>query len=102
MKKILCLLALAGTLSLTSCVASRNMEKINRVETGMYKDDVRTLLGSPKFRNGNTYGEEWRYDKMVSSAEGPEIVEFIVVFNEQGRVVEYRTLRKPQMMMHRK
>ena len=66
------LLSIALSVSLNSCISTRDTVKINKVEMGMTKSDIQKLLGTPLFKNANESGEEWGYRKMVGEIAGPE------------------------------
>ena len=50
-------LFLALGLGFSSCISTRDTVKINKVEIGMTKDEVRNLLGKPLFKNADETGE---------------------------------------------
>ena len=87
------LLSIALSVSLNSCVATRDTVKINKVEMGMTKSDIQNLLGTPLFKNANESGEEWGYRKMVGEIAGPESMIFVVTFNNDGKVVAYNSVK---------
>ena len=87
------LLAIALSVSLSSCIATRDTVKINKVEMGMTKSDIQKLLGTPLFKNANEAGEEWGYRKMVGEIAGPEQMIFVVTFNNDGKVVAYNSVK---------
>ena len=87
------LLSIALSVSLNSCVATRDTVKINKVEMGMTKSDIQNLLGIPLFKNANESGEEWGYRKMVGEIAGPESMIFVVTFDNDGKVVAYNSVK---------
>lgn len=87
------LLAIALSVSLNSCIATRDTVKINKVEMGMTKSDIQNLLGIPLFKNANESGEEWGYRKMVGEIAGPESMIFVVTFDNDGKVVAYNSVK---------
>ena len=87
------LLSIALSVSLNSCVATRDTVKINKVEMGMTKSDIQKLLGTPLFKNANEAGEEWGYRKMVGEIAGPESMIFVVTFDNDGKVVAYNSVK---------
>ena len=87
------LLSIALSVSLNSCVATRDTVKINKVEMGMTKSDIQNLLGTPLFKNANESGEEWGYRKMVGEIAGPESMIFVVTFDNDGKVVAYNSVK---------
>jgi outer membrane protein assembly factor BamE (lipoprotein component of BamABCDE complex) len=94
MKKTLLMLMLCITsFGLCSCVSTRDAVKVNKVELGMSKDDIRHLLGTPLFRNANEHGEEWGYRKLVGEVAGPEPILFIVTFDVNGKVIAYDSVK---------
>ena len=87
------LLAIALSVSLSSCIATRDTVKINKVEMGMTKSDIQKLLGTPLFKNANESGEEWGYRKLVGEIAGPEQMIFVVTFDNDGKVVAYNSVK---------
>ena len=87
------ILAIALGVGLSSCVATRDTVKINKVEMGMTKSDIQNLLGTPLFKNANETGEEWGYRKMVGEIAGPESMIFVVTFNNGGKVIAYNSVK---------
>ena len=94
------LLAIALSVSLSSCIATRDTVKINKVEMGMTKSDIQNLLGTPLFKNANESGEEWGYRKMVGEIAGPESMIFVVTFNNDGKVVAYNSVKEHPYYHH--
>lgn len=90
-KKIVLLAIVAGILS-TSCIATRSTTHISKVEIGMSKADIKKLLGTPEFKNGDTEGEQWGYHKMIGEIAGPVPVLFLVTFDKEGKVIAYDTM----------
>ena len=41
----------------------------------------------------DTMGEQWIYQKMIGEVAGPEEIQFLVNFDNQGRVVGFETLK---------
>ena len=87
------IIAIAVGVSFSSCVATRDTMKINKVEMGMTKGDIQHLLGTPIFKNGNENGEEWGYRKLVGEIVGLEQMLFIVTFDNDGKVVAYNSVK---------
>ena len=94
------LLSIALSVSLNSCVATRDTVKINKVEMGMTKSDIQKLLGTPLFKNANETGEEWGYRKLVGEIAGPEQMIFVVTFNNDGKVVAYNSVKEHPYYHH--
>lgn len=88
------ILSIALSLSLGSCISTRDTVKINKVEMGMTKSDIQKLLGTPLFKNANETGEEWGYRKLVGEIAGPEQMIFIVTFDNDGKVVAYNSAKE--------
>lgn len=88
------LLSIALSVSLSSCVATRDTAKINKVEMGMTKSDIQNLLGTPLFKNANETGEEWGYRKLVGEIAGPESMIFVVTFDNDGKVIAYNSVKE--------
>lgn len=86
-------LFLALGLGFSSCMSTRDTVKINKVEMGMTKDEVRNLLGKPLFKNANETGEEWGYRKLVGKIADHEEVIFTVVFSPEGKVMAYNSAK---------
>ena len=87
-------LVLVMNLSFGSCIATRDTTKINKVEIGMTKSDVKKLLGTPLFRNANEEVEEWGYRKSVGEIVDPEQMIFIVTFDNDGKVTAYQSVKE--------
>ena len=87
------IISIALSVSLSSCISTRDTVKINKVEMGMTKSDIQNLLGTPLFKNANEAGEEWGYRKMVGEIAGPESMIFVVTFNNDGKVVAYNSVK---------
>jgi len=94
------LLSIALSVSLNSCVATRDTVKINKVEMGMTKSDIQNLLGTPLFKNANETGEEWGYRKLVGEIAGPESMIFVVTFDNDGKVVAYNSVKNHTYYHH--
>lgn len=88
------LLSIALSVSLNSCISTRDTLKINKVEMGMTKSDIQKLLGTPLFKNANESGEEWGYRKLVGEIAGPEQMIFVVTFDNDGKVVAYNSVKE--------
>ena len=88
------LLSIVLSVSLNSCISTRDTVKINKVEMGMTKGDIQKLLGTPLFKNANESGEEWGYRKMVGEIAGPEQMIFVVTFDNDGKVVAYNSVKE--------
>lgn len=88
------LLSIALSVSLNSCISTRDTVKINKVEMGMTKSDIQKLLGTPLFKNANESGEEWGYRKLVGEIAGPEQMIFVVTFDNDGKVVAYNSVKE--------
>ena len=87
------IISMALSVSLSSCISTRDTVKINKVEMGMTKSDIQNLLGTPLFKNANEAGEEWGYRKMVGEIAGPESMIFVVTFDNDGKVVAYNSVK---------
>ncbi len=94
MRKTIVLLAIIASIFTTSCIATHSSVQINKVEVGMSKADIKNLLGSPEFKNGDTVGEQWGYHKMIGEIAGPEPVLFLVTFDKEGKVIAYDTVKE--------
>ena len=81
------------SLSLSSCISTRDTVRINKVEMGMNKEEIKDLLGKPLFKNANETGEEWGYRKMVGEIAGPEAMLFLVTFDTNGKVIAYNSVK---------
>ena len=82
------------SISLSSCISTRDTMKINMVEIGMTKSDIQHLLGTPLFKNADENVEEWGYHKMVGEIAGPEQMLFIVTFDSEGKVIAYNSAKE--------
>ena len=60
----------------------------------MTKTDIKKLLGTPEFKNGDLEGEQWGYHKMIGDVAGPEPVLFLVTFDNEGKVIAYDTVKE--------
>ena len=85
--------ALFMSQALISCVSTRSTSKINKIEIGMSKEDIRKLLRNPVYRNAWQDGEQWGYHKQVGEIAGPEQVLLVVSFDGNGRVAQLETMR---------
>ena len=88
------MLVLVMNLTLDSCIATRDTTKINKVELGMTKSDIKHLLGTPLFRNADENGEEWGYRKIVGEVIDSEQMLFIVTFDSDGKVIAYNSVKE--------
>lgn len=94
-KAISIIFILLVTLSFcTSCIVTRSSVQINKVEVGMTKTEIKKLLGTPEFKNGDLEGEQWGYHKMIGDVAGPEPVLFLVTFDKEGKVIAYDTVKE--------
>lgn len=100
MKKQIISMLIIAALMMTSCIATHSSTQINKVEIGMTKNDITHLLGRPMFKNGDTFSEQWGYRKLIGEITGPEEVVFLVTFNNQGKVVNYETIKDHQHYHH--
>ena len=103
MKRVLLVafVALFMSQALISCVSTRSTSKINKIEIGMAKDDIRKLLGNPVYRNAWEEGEQWGYHKQVGEIAGPEQVLLVVSFGGNGKVAQFETVKEfPRMHYH--
>ncbi len=96
MKEIIMTVALVLVLALgfNSCIATRDTTKINKVEMGMSKSDIKHLLGTPLFKNADETGEQWGYRKVVGEIIDAEEMLFVVNFDNDGKVVSYNSVKK--------
>ena len=46
------------SMSLVVCITTSSTSKINKIEIGMAKEDIRKLLGNPVYRNAWEEGEQ--------------------------------------------
>ena len=96
MKEIIMTVALVLVLALgfNSCIATRDTTKINKVEMGMSKSDIKHLLGTPLFKNADETGEQWGYRKVVGEILDSEEMLFLVTFDNDGKVVAYNSVKE--------
>ncbi len=96
MKEIIMTVALVLVLALgfNSCIATRDTTKINKVEMGMSKSDIKHLLGTPLFKNADETGEQWGYRKVVGEIIDAEEMLFVVNFDNDGKVVSYNSVKE--------
>ena len=96
MKEIIMTEALVLVLALgfNSCIATRDTTKINKVEMGMSKSDIKHLLGTPLFKNADETGEQWGYRKVVGEIIDAEEMLFVVTFDNDGKVVAYNSVKE--------
>ena len=94
------IISIALSVSLSSCISTRDTVKINKVEMGMTKSDIQNLLGTPLFKNANETGEEWGYRKLVGEIAGPESMIFVVTFDNDGKVVAYNSVKNHTYYHH--
>lgn len=88
------MLVLVINLGLDSCIATRDTTKINKVEMGMNKSDIRHLLGKPLFKNADETGEQWGYRKVVGEVIDAEEMLFVVTFDNDGKVIAYNSVKE--------
>jgi outer membrane protein assembly factor BamE (lipoprotein component of BamABCDE complex) len=88
------MLVLVINLGLDSCIATRDTTKINKVEMGMNKSDIRHLLGKPLFKNADEAGEQWGYRKVVGEVIDADEMLFVVTFDNGGNVVAYHSAKE--------
>ena len=88
------MLVLVINLGLDSCIATRDTTKINKVEMGMNKSDIRHLLGKPLFKNADETGEQWGYRKVVGEVIDAEEMLFVVTFDNDGKVAAYNSVKE--------
>ncbi|MBR3451585.1 MAG: outer membrane protein assembly factor BamE [Muribaculaceae bacterium] len=88
------MLVLVINLGLDSCIATRDTTKINKVEMGMNKSDIRHLLGKPLFKNADETREQWGYRKVVGEVIDSEEMLFVVTFDNDGKVVAYNSVKE--------
>ena len=95
-KEIIMTVALVLVLALgfNSCIATRDTTKINKVEMGMSKSDIKHLLGTPLFKNADETGEQWGYRKVVGEIIYAEEMLFVVTFDNDGKVVSYNSVKE--------
>lgn len=95
-KEIIMTVALVLVLALgfNSCIATRDTTKINKVEMGMSKSDIKHLLGTPLFKNADETGEQWGYRKVVGEIIDAEEMLFVVTFDNDGKVVAYNSVKE--------
>ena len=96
MKEMMIAVALVVVMNLAfdSCIATRDTTKINKVEMGMTKSDIRHLLGNPLFKNADETGEQWGYRKVVGEIIDAEEMLFVVTFDNDGKVVAYNSVKE--------
>ncbi len=96
MKEIIIAVALVLVMNLAfdSCIATRDTTKINKVELGMTKSDIKHLLGTPLFKNADEAGEQWGYRKVVGEVIDAEEMLFIVTFDNEGKVTAYNSVKE--------
>ena len=87
-------LVIVMSVSLDSCIATRDTTKINKVELGMDKGDIQHLLGKPLFKNADETGEQWGYRKVVGEVIDAEEMLFVVTFDNDGQVIAYNTVKE--------
>ena len=87
-------LVLVLALGFNSCIATRDTTKINKVEMGMSKSDIKHLLGTPLFKNADETGEQWGYRKVVGEIIDAEEMLFVVNFDNDGKVVAYNSVKE--------
>lgn len=62
---------------------------VKTVEMGMTKDKVTAIVGKPMTTSFNATGERWTYEKTRGGVFQPYEVRITVMFDNNGRVVEY-------------
>ena len=102
MKEMMIAVALVVVMNLAfdSCIATRDTTKINKVELGMTKSDIRHLLGNPLFKNADETGEQWGYRKVVGEIIDSEEMLFVVTFDNDGKVVAYNSVKEFPLHRH--
>ena len=95
MKRVLLVafVALFMSQALISCVSTRSTSKINKIEIGMSKEDIRKLLGNPVYLHAWQDGLQWGYHKQVGEIAGPEQVLLVGSFDGNGKVAQFETMR---------
>lgn len=96
MKEMMIAVALVVVMNLAfdSCIATRDTTKINKVEMGMSKSDIRHLLGNPLFKNADETGEQWGYRKVVGEIIDAEEMLFVVTFDNDGKMIAYNSVKE--------
>lgn len=97
---IVTLMVMMTGMSVSSCIATRDTTKINKVEMGMNKDDIKHLLGTPLFKNADENIEEWGYRKTVGEIIDAEEMLFIVSFDNDGKVIGYQSVKEHPAFHH--
>ena len=95
MSLIITIMVMLSGMAVSSCIATRDTTKINKVELGMTKSDIQHLLGTPLFKNADEGGEQWGYRKMVGEVIDHEELLFIVTFDTGGKVRAYNSVKEP-------
>ena len=89
------------SMSLVGCITTSSTSKINKIEIGMTKENIRKLLGNPVYRNAWEEGEQWGYHKQVGEIAGSEHVLLVVSFDGNGKVAQFETVKEfPRMHYH--
>ena len=94
MSLIVTIMVMLSGMTVSSCIATRDTTKINKVELGMTKSDIQHLLGTPLFKNADEGGEQWGYRKLVGEVIDHEEMLFIVTFDPEGKVVAYDSVKE--------
>ncbi len=84
MNKIVIFLILS--LFLSGCVVSRNVENLNKLEIGMTKDQVLSIMGKPQLREADAEMEWWSYQTRLPMYELKDSDLTPVAF-EDGKVI---------------
>ena len=100
MSLVIAMMVMMSGMSVSSCIATRDTAKINKVELGMTKSDIQHLLGTPLFKNVDENGEEWGYRKVVGEIIGSEEMLFVVTFDSEGKVVAYNSVKEHPHYSH--
>lgn len=86
-------LLFAMVLLLAGCATSRSVKQISRVEIGMSQKKVKRLLGAPEYRSATTENQQWGFKREQSDEViGIDEVVFLVTFDNNGKVVAFRTM----------
>lgn len=94
MKKTIFTIILGASILMTSCTATTSAtRKIDKVEIGMSKDNIRKLFGTPFYKRANETGEQWAYRKSVGDLMQPDFAIFVVTFSNTGTVTAFETMK---------
>ena len=94
MSLLIAIMVMVSGMTVSSCIATRDATKINKVEQGMTQSDIQHLLGTPLFKNADEYGEQWGYRKVVGEVIDAEEVIFIVTCDADGKVIAYNSAKE--------